>query len=336
MTDWNFATTLIGSLPCKSPSEAVDKVLGGHVDCPCWPQLPARGNCESMYLQTGEHLPGIYTRDDKIIVDLGNYDPTEAYMAILEEDVSYFQAQEEHHAGLYEFLGRDVSKFMAVKGQVTGPISEGLLVEDSTGRPVIYDESYSEIVRKTVNMAAKWQVGELRKLNDNVIMFFDEPSMSLLGTPFASISDDEAVAWINEAIEGVDAITAIHCCGNTNWPLVLGTNIQLLNFDAYVYGKNITLFPEEISAFLDRGGILAWGIVPNSSLIEGETPETLADRLCEHIDDLVKKGVDKDTLVRQSMLSPQCGLGGCDGEFVDEILELLDGTSKEMRKRCGL
>ena len=185
-------------------------------------------------------------------------------------------------------------------------------------------------------MAAKWQVVELRKLNDNVIMFFDEPSMSLLGTPFASISDDEAVAWINEAIEGVDAITAIHCCGNTNWPLVLGTNIQLLNFDAYVYGKNITLFPEEISAFLDRGGILAWGIVPNSSLIEGETPETLADRLCEHIDDLVKKGVDKDTLVRQSMLSPQCGLGGCDGEFVDEILELLDGTSKEMRKRCGL
>ena len=289
-----------------------------------------------MYLQTGEHLPGIYTRDDKIIVDLGNYDPTEAYMAILGEDVSYFQAQEEHHAGLYEFLGRDVSKFMAVKGQVTGPISEGLLVEDSTGRPVLYDESYSEIVRKTVNMAAKWQVGELKKLNDNVIMFFDEPSMSLLGTPFASISDDDAVAWINEAIEGVDAITAIHCCGNTNWPLVLSTNIQLLNFDAYVYGKNITLFPEEISAFLDRGGILAWGIVPNSSLIEGETPETLADRLCEHIDDLVKKGVDRDIIAKQSMLSPQCGLGGCDGEFVDEILELLDGTSKEMRKRCGL
>ena len=144
------------------------------------------------------------------------------------------------------------------------------------------------------------------------------------------------MAWINEAIEGVDAITAIHCCGNTNWPLVLSTNIQLLNFDAYVYGKNITLFPEEISAFLDRGGILAWGIVPNSSLIEGETPETLADRLCEHIDDLVRKGVDRDIIAKQSLLSPQCGLGGCDGEFVDEILKLLDGTSKEMRKRCGL
>ncbi len=336
MTDWNFATTLIGSLPCKSPKEAVDKVLGGHVECPSWPQLPIRGNCESMYLQTGEHLPGIYMRDDKIIVDLGNYDPTEAYMAILGEDVDYFAAMEDHHAGLYEFLSRDLSQYKAIKGQVTGPISEGLLVEDSTGRPVIYDESYAEIVRKTVNMAAKWQTRELRKLNDNVIMFFDEPSISLLGTPFASISDEQAVSWINEAIEGVDAITAIHCCGNTNWPLVLSTNIQLLNFDAYVYGKNITLFPDEIGAFLDRGGILAWGIVPNSSLVEGETPESLSDRLCEHIDDLVKKGIDRDVIAKQSMITPQCGLGGAEDDYVNAILELLDGTSKEMRKRCGL
>ena len=336
MTDWNFATTLIGSLPCKSPKDAVDKVLEGHVECPSWPQLPIRGNCESMYLQTGEHLPGIYMRDDKIIVDLDNYDPTEAYMAILEEDVDYFSAMEDHHAGLYEFLKRDHSRRKAIKGQVTGPISEGLLVEDSTGRPVIYDESYAEIVRKTVNMAAKWQTRELKKLNDNVIMFFDEPSISLLGTPFASISDEQAVSWINEAIEGVDAITAIHCCGNTNWPLVLSTNIQLLNFDAYVYGKNITLFPEEIKAFLDRGGILAWGIVPNSSLVEGETPESLADRLCEHIDDLVRKGIDRDVIARQSMITPQCGLGGAEDDYVNTILELLDGTSKEMRKRCGL
>lgn len=336
MTDWNFATTLIGSLPCKSPKDAVDKILEGHVECPSWPQLPIRGNCESMYLQTGEHLPGIYMRDDKIIVDLDNYDPTEAYMAILGEDVDYFAAMEDHHAGLYEFLKRDHSGCKAIKGQVTGPISEGLLVEDSTGRPVIYDESYAEIVRKTVNMAAKWQTRELKKLNDNVIMFFDEPSISLLGTPFASISDEQAVSWINEAIEGVDAITAIHCCGNTNWPLVLSTNIQLLNFDAYVYGKNITLFPEEIKAFLDRGGILAWGIVPNSSLVEGETPESLADRLCEHIDDLVRKGIDRDVIARQSMITPQCGLGGAEDDYVDTILELLDGTSKEMRKRCGL
>ena len=334
--DWNFATTLIGSLPFESPTEAVDRSVGGHVDCPSWPQLPARGNSESMYLQTGGHLPGITLRNDKIIVDLDDYDPTEAYMAILEDNADYFYAIEDNHAGLYEFLDRDLSKFMAVKGQVTGPISEGLMVEDATGRPAIYDESYGEIIRKTVNLTAKWQVARLREKNDNVIMFFDEPSISLLGTPFCSISDEDAAAWINEAMEGVDAIKAIHCCGNTNWSLVLGTDIDILNFDAYVYGKNITLYPEEISAFLDRGGALAWGIVPNGSLIEGETPESLADRLTVHIDDLVSKGIDRDLLAKRSLITPQCGLGGADEEYVDTILELLDGTSKEMKRRFGL
>ena len=223
-----------------------------------------------------------------------------------------------------------------MKGQVTGPISEGLQVEDSTGRPVIYNESYSEIVRKTVNMTAKWQVAKLKELNENVIMFFDEPSISLLGTPFASISDSDAVAWLNEAMEGVDALKAIHCCGNTNWSLVMSTDIDILNFDAYVYGKNITLYPEDISAFLERGGVLAWGIVPNGSLIEGDTPESLADRMMEHINDLIAKGVDKDLLAKNSMITPQCGLGGADPEYVDTILELLDGTSKEMKRRFGL
>jgi hypothetical protein len=191
-------------------------------------------------------------------------------------------------------------------------------------------------VRKTVNLTAKWQVAKLKELNENVIMFFDEPSISLLGTPFASISDSDAVAWLNEAMAGVDALKAIHCCGNTNWSLVMSTDIDILNFDAYVYGKNITLYPEDISAFLERGGVLAWGIVPNGSLIEGETPESLSDRMMEHISDLVSTGVDKDLLARNSMITPQCGLGGADPDYVDTILDLLDGTSKEMKRRFGL
>ena len=334
--DWNFATTLIGSMPQKDPKAAVDMVLDGRVDVPMWPQMPALGYREGMYLQTGEHLPGLIEEGDKVMVDLNDYDPTEAYMAILEENIDYYEAMPEHFAGFYELIGRDLSGLRAIKGQVTGPISEGLQVQDTTGRATIYDESYGEIVRKTVNMSARWQLKKLKEYCDNVIMFFDEPSLSLLGTPFASISDEEALAWINEAMEGLDCQKAIHCCGNTNWSLVLKTNIDILNFDAFGYGKAITLYPEEISAFLERGGTLAWGIVPNGSLIEGETPESLADILMEYIDDLIAKGVDKDRLYRQSMLTPQCGLGGADEELLDQVFDLLQGLSQEMKKRCGL
>ena len=197
--DWNFATTLIGSQPYKNSVEAIDKVLDGRISCPGWPQLPARGYKEGMYIQTGAHLPGLKIDGDKARVDLNDYDPTEAYMAILEDNVDYFVYPTDLYSGFFELLERDVSSFQAVKGQVTGPISEGLQILDANDRPVIYDESYGEIVRKTVNMSAKWQAKRLSSMNPNVIIFFDEPSLSMLGTPFASISDEQAKDWINEA-----------------------------------------------------------------------------------------------------------------------------------------
>jgi len=126
---------------------------------------------------------------------------------------------------------------------------------------------------------------------------------------------------------GCGSVTVSERCQGEDFPVfIAGEGV----------GKAITLYPEEISEFLKRGGTLAWGIVPNSSLIEGETPETLADILMGYIDDLVGKGVDRGLLVRQSMLTPQCGLGGADEGLLDTVFDLLQGLSREMKKRCGL
>ncbi|MDR0777916.1 MAG: hypothetical protein LBE48_00540 [Methanomassiliicoccaceae archaeon] len=332
--DWNFATTLIGSLPYDDAKLALDKVVDGRVSIPAWPQLPALGYSESMYVQTGCHLPGIDIDEigKKITVDTDAYDPTEIYTAILSDDLTYFGHPEKYHRGLYEFIKRDLSQFPAIKGQVTGPISEGLQILDKHGRSVIYDEAYSEIVRKTVNMTAKWQISGLKKLNSNVILFFDEPSLTLLGTPFASISNDQAVEWINESMEGLDCKKAIHCCGNTDWATVLRTNIDILSFDAYAYAHTIAMFPEEVSAFLERGGVLSWGIVPSTDeLIESETAENLAKMLKKSFELLTSKGIDKIQILKGSILSPQCGLGGMDAKNADKALNMLNDVSERMK-----
>lgn len=337
--DWNFATTLIGSLPCSDAKTAVDKILDGRISVPFWPQLPALGYSESMYVQTGEHLPGITIDSEgkKVIANVGEYDPTDVYTAILTDDADYFIPSEKYHRGLYEFLKRDVSKFKAIKGQVTGPISEGLQVQDTEGRSAIYDESYSEIIRKTVNMTAKWQARELGKKNANVIMFFDEPSLTLLGSPFASVSSEDAVTWMNEAMDVPACKKAIHCCGNTDWPMVLSTNVDILSFDAYAYAHTIAMFPDELTQFLERGGVLSWGIIPSSDEgAEIESVESLVKIFESNIDLICKKDVNKDMLVRQSMMTPQCGLGGMTMENMDKTFSLLSGVSSEMRRRYGL
>ena len=337
--NWNFATTLIGSLPYGDAKLALDKVSDGRINCPAWPQLPAMGFTESMYVQTGCRLPGVNIDETakKITVDTSSYDATEIYTAILSDDVSYFEHPEKYHKGLYEFFKRDMSKFKAVKGQVTGPISEGLQIQDKDGRSAIYDEAYSELIVRTVNMTAKWQSRELSKQNKNVIIFFDEPSLSLLGTPFASISDDLAVKWINESMEGTECNKAIHCCGNTDWALVLKTDTDILSFDAYAYAHTIAMFPDEVSAFLEKGGALSWGIVPSGDdTTASENVDSIVKKFKEGIASLVNKGVSEELIAKQSLVTPQCGLGPMEPKNADTALNMLHGVSEAMKEHYGV
>jgi methionine synthase II (cobalamin-independent) len=214
----------------------------------------------------------------------------------------------------------------------------GLQVFDQTGKSVIYDESYSEIVRMNLNMMMRQQEFMLREKHPRTILFLDEPSLSLVGTPFAAVSKDNVVRWINEVLEGVTSVKALHCCGNTDWPMVLSTNIDVLSFDAYSYGYTISLFPDDIASFLERGGAIAWGIVPNDEEgLKKETPASLVERLEREMFNLSSRGISPDLILRASLITPQCGLGPLNDEsLAEDALHLLVNTSKVMRTRHSL
>ena len=55
--------------------------------------------------------------------------------------------------------------------------------------------------------------------------------------------------------------------------MLLATTVDILNLDAYGYIENLALYPAELRAFLDRGGVVCWGIVPNTEEIYNVTPE---------------------------------------------------------------
>lgn len=338
--DWNCAPTCIGSLPHADPKAAVDLILGEEGIIPFWPQLPARGFNENMYAQYSTHLPGIVIDGSKkrITVDLRNYDPERFYTSVLSDSVEDFFHPEDCFSGLFEFMRRDMPGWVkAVKGQVTGPISTGLQIFDSEGRPALYDESYCEIIRKNLNMMARWQENLLRSKHPNTIMFLDEPSLSLLGTPFASVPWQEAKSWIDEVLAGLSSWKAIHCCGNTDWPNLMATTIDILSFDAYNYAYTIALYPEEVARFIERGGSLAWGIVPNNE--EGMRSETVAsiiERADSAMQMLVEKGIDREALLRSSLLTPECGLGGVDEPLAAQTIRTLVAVSRGLRAKHGL
>jgi hypothetical protein len=110
------------------------------------------------------------------------------------------------------------------------------------------------------------------------IIFFDEPSLSFYGSAFSALNREEVVLSLNECIKGLKGLKGVHCCGNTDWSILLFTKIDILSFDAYGYLENLSLHPKELKKFLERGGILACGIIPTSEAVLKEGVQSLVKR----------------------------------------------------------
>ncbi len=339
----NCRATGIGSTPHTDVITAVDFVQETFADIPFWPQLPRRAFRESIYAQFSEHLPGVRIDDEaeRIWIELGADWLEEAepfYAAFLEEDPSSFAISAEYAAGLHALLARGpLRDVWAVKGQVVGPVSFGLQVTDQDLRPSLYDEMMHDATIKNALRQAQWQEAQLRQLCPHTILFVDEPFLSMVGSAFASLSRETVIAALEEVFTGLEGWTGVHCCANTDWSLLLETSVDVLSFDAYEYAENLALYPDELRVFLNRGGMLAWGIIPNT----GEAAETITlDGAWEVFDHALslfeRKGLDRRDLLPRSFITPACGTGTLSVPVAERVMRLARQLSDRVREEYGL
>jgi methionine synthase II (cobalamin-independent) len=335
--EFNCLPTAIGSMPQTDPEAACAQVIKYLREIPCWPQLPNRAFRENMYAQFSQGFPGITLTEDRIYVDRTK-DLDKAlerlYAAYLENDVDKYAVSADYAAGLHAFLNLKKLKPLAVKGQVTGPVTWGLTVTDSEGKAVIYDDVLGDAVAKFLRLKAGWQERELRKLSANTIIFVDEPYMASFGSVSVTLSAPRVQNLVEEVFRGIEGLKGVHCCGNTDWSVLLGTSLDILSFDTYNYAQSLGLYPKEVKALLDRGGAIAWGIVPNDQpSLQKETASSLKDRLEEAMAPFTRNGVPFKQLLRQSLLTPSCTLASLDTpDAAAHALELLAELSATIRK----
>jgi methionine synthase II (cobalamin-independent) len=343
----NYLTTLIGSVPYTNTAETCQRIAA-TIDIPIWPQMVKLGFRENMYTQYGAVLPAVVIDDEneKITFDTTE-DITPAlesfYLPFLEENLDYFGLPSQHAAGFYtmqEQLSETPGDW--VKGQVTGPISMGLTVTDQDLRASLYNEMLADALVKNAAMNARWQIRQLKKLRPNVIIFVDEPYMASFGSAFISLSRDQVISMLDEVFEAIHtegALAGVHCCANTDWSVLLATQVDILNLDAYGYLENLALYPAELRQFLDRGGVIAWGIVPNNAEIGSITPQGLANQLQKGLSLICEKATARGVHItpeefdNRSLITPACGLGPTTPEIADEVLAVLAETSTILRQK---
>ena len=324
-----------GSLPHTDPDVACRLVLD-TLDIPTWPQLPQRTFRENMYVQFSERFPGVVLAGERIYVDRSrDLDPPleQLYLAYLNDDLAYGTINVEYAAGLHRFLRLDVGHPPAVKGQVTGPVSWGLTVVDQDRRPVLYDEVLADAVAKHLRLKAAWMERELRRLSPQTIIFIDEPYMSSFGSAYISLERDQAIELITEVLAGIQGLTGVHCCGNTDWSLLMATPIDILHLDAYDYAESLSLYPDQVRAFLARGGLIGWGVVPASDRAWEETAAGLVARFEAALGLLTAKGLHRDDLLAAALISPSCGCGSLKVETAERVLRLTAEVSTALKER---
>jgi len=350
--------TTVGSLPHTDVARGTALIFKHTPEIASWVQFPKRNRYENMMMQFTEGMPALVQDGDRTYFSTSINDFSEQltyfyerYLAVIEDENSdaleNFRLSQKYAAGFYEFVARlheqiKLGRTIMLKGQVIGPFTLGTNLLDQNGRCSYYNDQLRDVVVKTIVLKALWQVVRLSEFGLPVMIFLDEPSLLGFGKQtFITIGREDVIKDINEVVAAVHsrgALAGIHCEENTDWSLLMETDLDILDFDAYDHMQGITLYPTELRKFFDRCGCLGWGIVRtlDREAAATETIPSLIARFEEGVESLVSKGFDRDQLLQRALITPSCGAGGVlTVPLAERILDLLSELSTTLRKRYG-
>lgn len=333
--------TGIGGLPHTDPKQACDDVLSLFPEFPYIPTLPNRSLLEGIVFNDSEQLPGRMIRDDRLLFD-STKDQTGAmekvYLDYVEGNFSDYGLHKEYASAFIEMMSRKLSGVQILKCQVTGPVTFGMQVVDGNKRPIYYDSQLADVLSKMIALKARWCEQEMRKHTgvSETLVVLNEPYLASLGSSVVPVDKETVRTGWDDIAAMVQGGLGIHCCSNTDWEFVIGLNPSVISIDAYATAKEFLLYADTIAAYMERGGIVAWGIVPaDSKLFIMETTDSLflkyraiRTQLCTRIPEKLFDA--------QSLITPSCGIRFADREGSLAMMGAAQEISRRIRVANGL
>jgi hypothetical protein len=344
--------TGIGSLPYLDPEEALELIFTDLPDIPHWPQLPQRGKQElfvHQFLQPLVDCGMLVEEDDHwgFNTSRDNYAEclTDFYTTCLPaeenngECLQTFLPTPEAAAGFHAFLARaktgGLKRAKYVKGQIAGPLTVALELKDQQGRPAYYQGDLRDVIVRTLALNARSQAAVLSGFGSTPIIFIDDPAIRAFGSRLHLALNRETIIedlnFIISAIQSEKALAGIHSCEAVDWSLLIESQVQILSLDAFRFGSSLIPYSAQLSQFLERGGVIAWGIVPTLDDPFHESVESLIERLNTLWDNIFSNGPSRELVLSNSMITPACGTGLLTQDWTRYIYRLTAALSQQLR-----
>jgi hypothetical protein len=333
-------TTAMGILPHDEVEPALELALS--LDIPFWPQLPHLNFHEDVYVQASEHFPGIRLTPQKKSIRFNTakfYDKLPHLLEHWDDPRYYFDVSPRYSALYKPFLQQDFSAYAAIRGQIEGPISFGLKILDENGRPLIFNDDIRPFLLDFLAKRAQVQLTRLKEKHPRAFIFIDEPGLQFIFSSLSGYPDSKGKEDMDRFLAQIDRPRGIHLCGNPDWEFLLNRDLDILSLDIYTNGEIFRLYGKAIRRFLERGAVLAWGLIPTGTeFFLKESPRRLIAHLESLWPHLKSAGIDREQLLNQSLLTPAtCCLINPDGDrTVTQAFAMLREISWRLRENYRL
>jgi len=339
--------TGIGSLPFIDPDQAIKLIRRYFPAIPHWPQMPRRGMEEHFVFQFLQPLVEtglLKAKNRTYFFDMSQqswpdrltdfyticFSAEEGDTAALEHFVPPKHAARGFHVFLEnaQKISAHGAKFL--KGQILGPLSAGLNLKDEKGQIAYYQ---GDVIVRTLALNARCQAAALSQFGSPAIIFVDDPAIRAYGTMHhLTLRRGMIIEDLNNIFRAVlleNALVGVHSCDAVDWSLLFESELQIISLDVYRYGDSLFSYISQIKDFIERDGVLAWGIVPTLDDPFSEEADMLLNRLNQLLSELVLGGLDYQLTLRQSMITPSCGTGLLSVRDAQRIYELTSAVSEK-------
>ena len=315
--------TGVGSLPYDDAATAAIAELQLHPELPAAPQLPRRDAAEAMLSQLAACIDGVAVQADGRL-------KVSARRVVVGERASSLDAGA--WGGTLAFLTAATGRSGPIKLQSVGPVTLGVALIDAGVDPA----TAFKIAGEAVGAQVQALVSEARRrVPDAPIVFvLDEPSLTRAMHPGFPLLPDQTIDLLSgglaTATSAGAAVNGIHCCGAVDWTLALHAGPDLVSLPA-----TADVMPDAaaLAGFLDRGGWVAWGVVPTDRPFGGR-PETHWHRLNAAWTVLTAGGCDPVRLRTQAILTPACGLASHGEAQVPVVMALVRRVAERVQDQA--
>ncbi len=170
-------------------------------------------------------------------------------------------------------------------------------------------------------------------------MLIDEPGLQSIFLAMPGYGEQQAKHDMDLFSAMLNDSRGIHLCGTPDWNFLLNLDMDILCMDVYTNGEVFSSYAQSIKRFLDRGGVLVWGIVPTGYEIFAKEslgfPSMKLEGIWQH---LGESKLDLDQIISLSMLSPApcCLVNPDKGKTVETAFKWLTTYQKCSEKNSNV